>query len=146
MGSSIPNFGKGFGVLYQPKQTHTLNLSMGSIDLQSPKPSLASLLVRIIDRDARGLASRQRKQEQLRLWPQVASSAESAAPSHSVLALTLDPPQPFAARSSPAKLSFEAVSQAAPSPSDLEPATLLKAAYLQEPSRGCPAVSPGSIC
>jgi hypothetical protein len=62
MGSSIPNFGKGFGVLYQPKQTHTLNLSMESIDLQSLKPSLASLLVRIIDRDARGLASRQRKQ------------------------------------------------------------------------------------
>lgn len=35
---------------------------MESIDLQSLKPSLASLLVRIIDRDARGLASRQRKQ------------------------------------------------------------------------------------
>lgn len=63
------------------------------------------------------------------------------APSYSVLALTLDPPQPFDARSSLANLSFKAVSQAAPSPSDLEPATLLKAASLQEPSSGCPQPS-----
>lgn len=44
MGSSIPNFGKGFGVLYQPKQTHTLNLSIGSIPSPRSPAWLASLL------------------------------------------------------------------------------------------------------
>lgn len=88
--SSLPNFGKAFEVLYQQKQTNTLSLSMGSI--ASPqKPILASLLVRIIDKDARGLAGRQGKQSSLGFWTQAASSAECVVFPHLVL-----PPHPKA--------------------------------------------------